>query len=144
MILDLERLRRYPEGSNSYPPGYQDSYAELVKLGEEAGYDVNESRQIALDSINQEHYENVKKAFETISRDVNGNDGMALARLFATEHPELQHMWFDALRAGFLLTHKELGDCVKSGIYYVETQNLDGRVRRNDAEFAVGRELEWR
>jgi len=139
--IDLERLGKYPDGCNTYPSGMSTRVNEIERAGKEVALD-NPS-QYARDVANREWYDKVEAAYKVISQDVNGNGGLALARIFADEHPELQHMTLDALRAGMLLRHPELLKYMDGKIDAIRRSHIDGRVRVRDAEFVVQRDIRW-
>lgn len=152
MNIDIKALGGYPEGSTSYPSGcsqgMEAATKAATKAASEAGFKDDEARQMALDMVNNDHFEEVKKAYAIISHDVNGNSGRALARLFADEHPEIQQMFYEALNAGMLLRHQELlrvrdEEPWSGSVGY--TDRLDGRVRINTATFVVGgKDVTWK
>jgi hypothetical protein len=142
--ISIDELAKYPEGQRTYPTGYSLAFEEWIRVGKEAG--IENPRQEATDAANRDHYSDVEAAFKVLSQDVNGNNGLALARLFADEHPELQHMWLDSLKAGMLLRHEELRRISElpghKAIGYHE--DCDGRVRYNDADWICNKDIEWR
>ena len=139
MRYDLERLAKYPEGSTAFPSGYTTEVECNEKAAREL--DMSQPRQYAVDVANADHFAEVKKAFETLSRDVNGNHGMALARLFADEHPELQDMWYRSLNAGMALCHREIRMTIENINWQFEPNAIDGRVRPDVVNFIVGRKV---
>ena len=129
---ELKELRKYPEEASAYPSGYSSDYEVNMALLTTQGFTEEDARRATIDLINQNHFDEVARAFKVISQDVNGNRGQGLARVFADEHPYLQNEMFRALSRGMALRHPSL-NTDKS---YVEImEELDGRISKDVADF---------